>query len=56
MNKIFIRRLFAAAACISSVLPFAAHARSYPAKPVRLVIGFLPGGAVNCIAKTLAGG
>ncbi len=38
--------LFAASACAS--------AQSYPAKPVRLVIGFAPGGSTDVVARFLA--
>jgi tripartite-type tricarboxylate transporter receptor subunit TctC len=33
-----------------------AVAQAYPVKPLRLVIGFPPGGAVDVVARTLAGG
>ena len=32
----------------------AAHAQAWPAKPIRLVIGFAPGGAADYVARTIA--
>jgi len=32
----------------------AAHAQSYPSKPVRFLVGFAPGGGVDTVARTLA--
>ena len=37
-----------------AVLPFAAPAQNYPAKPVRLILPFPPGGPTDLLGRTLA--
>lgn len=43
--------VLAALAVAGVALPSAARAQSYPDKPVRIVIGFAPGGAVDFVAR-----
>ncbi len=47
-----IRRLLGV--CAAIVLCGVAHAQTYPSKPVRIVVGFTPGGAIDVTARVLA--
>ena len=44
------------AVCIGAIASAAAFALMYPAKPVRLIVPFVPGGAVDITARTIATG
>jgi tripartite-type tricarboxylate transporter receptor subunit TctC len=39
--------------CIAALLSLPAPAQNYPAKPVRLIIGFAPGGGTDVTARAV---
>lgn len=44
----------AAATAITCVLPFGALAQDYPVKPIKLIVGFAPGGFTDVAARMIA--
>jgi tripartite-type tricarboxylate transporter receptor subunit TctC len=49
------RRLLLKAACLAALLPAArGHAEAWPARPVRIVVGYPPGGVSDAITRALA--
>ena len=52
MNTIFVR--LTAVAIFSGALAGAAHAQNYPARPVKVLVGFAAGGPTDVIARVIA--
>src|SRR5262245_41143503 len=48
------RRFAAATACLLSLAAVPLAAQEYPAKPVRIILGFPPGGATDLVARLMA--
>lgn len=54
MRKHLLSALLVLAACVASGAAAAAAADSYPDRPVKLIVGFAPGGPTDLIARLIA--
>ena len=52
--KTALRGLFAGAVCLLALLPTSAWSQQYPTRPVRFIVGFVPGGVADLLARALA--
>lgn len=53
MKKHLISGLLLLAACVTSAAAYAAGADTYPDRPVKLIVGFQPGGPTDLIARLI---
>ncbi|MFZ3308774.1 MAG: tripartite tricarboxylate transporter substrate binding protein [Xanthobacteraceae bacterium] len=54
MKKHLVSALLILAACVASAAAVAAAADSYPERPVKLIVGFQPGGPTDLIGRLIA--
>ena len=52
--KTALRGLFAGVVCLLALLPTSAWSQQYPTRPVRFIVGFVPGGVADLLARALA--
>jgi tripartite-type tricarboxylate transporter receptor subunit TctC len=51
--RIQLMQCFMSVAALTGLMPIA-HAQAYPTKPIRLIVGFAPGGSADVIGRTVA--
>lgn len=54
ISKAALRGLFAGVVCLLALLPASAWSQQYPMRPVRFIVGFVPGGVADLLARALA--
>jgi tripartite-type tricarboxylate transporter receptor subunit TctC len=53
-SKVMQRRTFSSGLLVLGLAANTTHAQSYPAKPIKVIVGFTAGGAVDLVARTMA--
>src|SRR5687768_9002169 len=54
-KEAMLRRSIVVCALLIPAVAFAAAAENYPVKPIRLIVGFTPGGSDDLVGRMVAG-